>query len=103
VKKQGDAPDKYVETFAGGDIHTNPPATNESVQKSPKFFTRKIDWMPAPSIVSEIDSKVDMLKLERVLIEEGIQKFAEPQMALIKLIAQKSAVADRLLPVTKGV
>ena len=59
--------------------------------------------MPSPSIVSEIDKKVDMVKLERVLMKEGIQKFAEPQMALIRLIAQKRAAADRLRPVTKGV
>ena len=64
------------------------------MQKSPKIFTRHIDEMPSPSIVSEIDEKVDMLKLERMLMKEGIQKFAEPQMALIKLIAQKRAVAD---------
>ena len=80
-----------MEAFAGGDIQTNPPATNEAVQKSPKIFTRHIDEMPPPSIVSEIDKKVDMLKLERVLMNEGIQKFAEPQMAPIKLIAQKRA------------
>jgi transaldolase len=91
VKKQGDPPDKYVETFAGGDIQTNPPATNEAVQASSKTFTRQIDQLPSPSIVSEIDKKVDMVKLERVLMKEGIQKFADPQMALIKLIAQKRA------------
>ena len=65
VKKPGDPPDKYVEAFAGGDIQTNPPATNEAVEKSPKTYTRHIDQMPAPSIVSEIDRKVDMVKLER--------------------------------------
>jgi transaldolase len=91
VKKHGDPLDKYVETFAGGDIQTNPPATNEALQKSPKTFTRHIDEMPPPSVVTEIDKKIDMLKLERVLMNEGIQKFAEPQMALIKLIAQKRA------------
>jgi transaldolase len=103
VKTQGDPPDKYVETFAGGDIQTNPPATNEAVQKSSKTFTRQIDQLPSPSIVSEIDKKVDMVELERVLMKEGIQKFAEPQMALIKLIAQKRVVAGRVLPVRKGV
>ena len=62
VKKPGDPPDKYVEAFAGGDIQTNPPATNEAVEKSPKTYTRHIDQMPSPSIVSEIDRKVDMRK-----------------------------------------
>ena len=96
VKKPGDPPDKYVEAFAGGDIQTNPPATNEAVEKSPKTYTRHIDQMPSPSIVSEIDRKVDMVALERVLMEEGIKKFAEPQKALLRLIAQKRASASRL-------
>jgi transaldolase len=103
VKKPGDAPDKYVETFAGGDILTNPPATNEAVWRSPKVYTRRVDQMPAPSIISEIDENVDMLELERILMQEGIQKFAEPQMALINLIAQKRATSEILRPVTKGV
>jgi transaldolase len=89
VKKPGDAPDKYVEAFAGGDIQTNPPGTNEAVEKAPKIYTRCIDRMPSPSIVREIDKKVDMLALERVLMEEAIMKFAEPQKALLRLIAQK--------------
>jgi transaldolase len=47
--------------------------------------------MPSSHIVSEIDSKVDMMLLEHVLMEEAIKKFAEPQKALLKLIAQKRA------------
>jgi transaldolase len=89
VKKPGDPPDTYVEAFAGGDIQTNPPATNEAVEKSRKTYTRSIDQMPSPSIISEIDTKVDMAVLERVLMEEGIRKFAEPQRTLLGLIAQK--------------
>ena len=94
VKKPDDPPDKYVEAFAGGDIQTNPPATNEAVKKSPKTYTRQIDQMPSPSIVGEIDRKVDMAALERVLMEEAIKKFAEPQKALLRLIAQKRASAS---------
>ena len=82
---------------------TNPPATNEAVYASPKVYNRRIDHMPPPSIVSEIDKKVDMVELERVLMTEGMQKFAEPQKALIRLIAQKRAAADSLLPITEGV
>jgi transaldolase len=100
VKKPGDPPDKYVEAFAGGDIQTNPPATNEAVEKSQKTYTRHIDRMPPASIVSEIDKKVDMVTLERVLMDEGIKKFVEPQKALLKLIAQKRASASRSQPVT---
>jgi transaldolase len=100
VKKPGDPPDKYVEAFAGGDIQTNPPATNEAVEKSPKTYTRRIDQMPPASIFSEIDRTVDMVALERVLMEEGIKKFVEPQKALLKLIAQKRASTSRSQPVT---
>jgi transaldolase len=89
AKRPGDPPDKYVEAFAGGDIQTNPPATNAAVEQSPKAYTRHIDQMPAPSIGSEIDRKVDMVALERVLMEDGIKKFVEPQKALLKLIARK--------------
>jgi len=91
VKKPGDPPDKYVEAFAGGDIQTNPLATNESVERSPKTYTRRIDQMPSPSVVSEIDRMVNMEKLERVLMEEGIKKFVEPQKASLSLIAQTRA------------
>jgi transaldolase len=40
-------------------------------------------------VLEEIRKKVDIAKLERVLMEEGIQKFADPQKALIKTIAEK--------------
>lgn len=96
VKKPGDPPDKYVEALAGSDIQTNPPATNEVVEQSSKTYTRQIDQMPPESIVSEIDRKVDMVALERVLMDEGIKKFVEPQQALLKLIAQKRASTSRL-------
>lgn len=89
VKKPGDSPDKYVVALAGSDIQTNPPATNEFVEKSATTYTRQIDQMPPASIVSEVDNKVHMKVLERVLLEEGIEKFTEPQRALLRLIAQK--------------
>ncbi len=89
VKKPGEPPDRYVEAFAGGDIQTNPAATNEAVDKSSTAYTRLIDQMPTPSIVGEIDRKVDMATLERVLMAEGIRKFVEPQKALLELIAKK--------------
>jgi transaldolase len=80
-----------VEAFAGGDIQTNPPATNEVVEKAAKTYTRHIDQMPSPDVVGEIDGKVDMAALERGLMAEGIRKFVEPQRALLRLIAQKRA------------
>jgi transaldolase len=91
VKKQGDPPDRYVEAFAGGDVQTNPPATNEAVEKSPKTYSRHIDEMPSPDVVREIDRKVDMAALERGLMAEGVKKFVEPQRALLRLIARKRA------------
>jgi transaldolase len=95
VKKPGDPPDKYVEAFAGGDIQTNPSATNEAVEKSPNTYTRHVDRMPSPSIVSEIDRKVDMAEMERRLMDEGISKFVAPQRAILELIAQKRKSASR--------
>ena len=41
TKKPTDPPDKYVEALAGSDIQTNPPATNDAVEKLNKTYTRK--------------------------------------------------------------
>jgi transaldolase len=89
VKRKEDPPWKYVEAFAGSDIETNPPATNRAVQQSGRTFTRMVDKMPPPEVLAEIDAKVDMKHLEETLMEEGLKKFADPQKALLKLIAQK--------------
>jgi transaldolase len=42
-------------------------------------------------VLKEIHEKVDMQKLEDTLMREGIAKFADPQKALLKLIAEKRA------------
>lgn len=94
VKRPGDPADRYVEAFAGGDIETNPPATNAAVEESRKTYTRRIDQMPPASVVHEIDEKVDMAELESRLMEEGVRKFVEPQRALLQLIARKRASLD---------
>jgi transaldolase len=91
TKKPSDPPTKYVEAFAGSDIETNPPATNQAVQDSGKTFTRQVDQLPPAEVLAEIDKKVDMDHLEKVLMEEGLKKFADPQHALLKLIAKKRA------------
>jgi transaldolase len=91
TKKPTDPPDKYVEALAGSDIQTNPPATNDAVDKLNKQYTRKIDQMPPQAVVDEIHAKVDQKKLEDKLMEEGTAKFADPQHALLKLVAQKRA------------
>jgi transaldolase len=91
TKKPSDPPWKYVEAFAGSDIETNPPATNHKVQESGRTFTRHVDKLPPPEVLAEIDAKVDMKHLEETLMREGLEKFADPQKALLKLIAEKRA------------
>jgi transaldolase len=91
TKKKDDPPWKYVEDFAGSDIETNPPLTNELVQKSGRTFTRHVDKLPPKEVLDEIDAKVDMQKLEETLMDEGLRKFADPQKELLKLIASKRA------------
>lgn len=89
TKNPNDPPWKYVEAFAGSDIETNPPATNEAVNASGRMFARKIDELPPPNVLEEIDRAVDMQHLESTLMEEGVKKFADPQKALLTLIAKK--------------
>jgi transaldolase len=91
TKKPEDPKDKYVEALAGSDIQTNPPATNDAVDKLDKQYTRKVDQMPAQAILDEIDKKVDPAKMENTLMEEGTLKFADPQKALLKQIKEKRA------------
>ncbi|MEX0774706.1 MAG: transaldolase family protein [Phycisphaeraceae bacterium] len=89
VKMEGDPPDKYVSTLVGDGIQTNPPATNEAVEKLGKTYHRTVDQLPPKAVLEEIDQEVDMRKLEKTLLEEGIRKFADPQKELLKLIGDK--------------
>src|SRR5262245_37665011 len=89
TKKKEDPPWKYVQALAGSDIQTNPPATNEAVEKSGLTFKRTVDQMPPAEVLAEIDAKVDVKKMEDQLMREGELKFADPQKALLKLIAEK--------------
>jgi transaldolase len=89
TKKPEDPPWKYVEAFAGSDIETNPPATNDAVEKSGRTITRHVDELPPKAVLDEIDAKVDIKHLEETLMDEGLKKFADPQHALLKLIASK--------------
>jgi transaldolase len=91
TKKPGDPAWKYVEAFAGSDIETNPPKTNRDVEASGRTFSRQVDQLPPKEALDEIHRKVDLQKLEDVLMREGLAKFADPQKALIKLIASKRA------------
>ena len=91
VKDPAASADKYVAALAGSDIQTNPPATIDAVQRLNKTYVRKIDQLPARNVLNEIAEKVDMVELERVLMNEGTSKFAEAQKALLRLIAGKRA------------
>jgi transaldolase len=91
TKKPTDAPWKYVEAFAGSDIQTNPPATNEAVANGDQTFTRQVDRLPPKAVLDEIDRLVDMDRLEATLMAEGIAKFANPQKALLATVAKKRA------------
>ncbi|HEV7280565.1 MAG TPA: transaldolase family protein [Pirellulaceae bacterium] len=89
VKKKEDPAEKYVAALAGSDIQTNPPETNEAIANKSIVFTRQVDKMPPQNVLDEIDAKVDFAQMERVLMEEGLRKFADPQTKLLKTIAGK--------------
>jgi transaldolase len=89
TKMPEDPKDKYVAALAGSDIQTNPPETNAAVEELGNTYTRQVDRLPPDEVQQEIDQKVDFQKMEEVLMQEGLEKFANPQKALLDLIAQK--------------
>ena len=89
VKDPAEPPDKYVEALAGSDIQTNPSATNEAVQRLGKRYGREVDHALPDVVLKEIEVKVDMTELERVLMDEGTEKFVRPQKSLLKRVADK--------------
>jgi transaldolase len=89
TKKPEDPPWKYVEAFAGSDIETNPPATNEAVERSGRTITSHVGELPPAGVLAEIDRLVDIKKLEETLMSEGLKKFADPQKMLLALIGEK--------------
>ena len=91
TKRAEDPAWKYVEAFAGSDIETNPPETNDAYAKSGRTPSRQVDKLPPADVLAEIDREVDMVKLEETLMAEGVKKFADPQKDLLKLIATKRA------------
>lgn len=92
TKNPEDPADKYVSALAGSDIQTNPPGMNDAIQEMDGYaFKRTVDQLPADVVLQEIDDKVDFGLLEDVLMEEGLQKFSDPQKGLLALIAEKRA------------
>ena len=89
TKKPSDPKWKYVEAFAGSDIETNPPETNEAVAASGRSFTAQIHQLPPQNVLDAINQHVDFQKLENFLMADGLKKFADPQKALLELISTK--------------
>lgn len=89
TKNPADPPWKYVEALVGSGIQTNPPATNAAVEASGRVFTRTVDQLPPDAVVAEIAEKVDVAKMERTLMAEGLKKFAQPQHQLLALVAEQ--------------
>lgn len=90
TKKPTDEKWKYVAAFAGSDIETNPPETNEAVEKSGVTIKSQINEMPSESILKAIDQHVDFAKLEEFLMTDGLKKFADPQKALLEVLSTRS-------------
>jgi transaldolase len=89
TKKASDPADKYVSALAGSDIQTNPPATNDAVEKLNHNYVKQINLMPLQAVLDDIDAKVDPVHMENTLMDEGTAKFADPHKALLKLISDK--------------
>lgn len=95
AKRAGEPPDKYVAAFCGGDIQTNPPATNDWVAQSGRIYRPRLREFPATEIGDEIRAKVDMKRLEEVLMAEGIAKFADPHRELLARLADRRRTLSR--------
>ena len=90
TKDPEDPVDKYVAALAGADIQTNPPETNAAIQELvERTYTQTIDEPTDSAVLAEIDREVDFERLETVLMEEGIEKFAAPQRELLQLVADR--------------
>jgi transaldolase len=89
TKNAADAPWKYVAALAGSDIQTNPPDTNAAIAASNQIFTRQVDVMPSDAIAKELDAAVDVVHMEKTLMEQGVAKFVAPQKQLLSTIQEK--------------
>ena len=81
--------DYYARELVGSDIQTNPPETNQWIAEHDVRYERTVDRMPPKAILDELEAKVDMKRLEDVLMEEGIAKFAKPQKKLLETVKEK--------------
>lgn len=83
------AEDYYIAEMAGSDIQTNPPKTNAALQAMGKTYTAQSRTIGDPAAAGEMAEKIDLAKLEQVLMSEGTAKFADPHKQLIQTIADK--------------
>ena len=88
TKKPSDPAWKYVAAFAGSDIETNPPGTNNAVEQSGQEFGSQIESLPPQAVLDDIDQQVNWQTLEDHLMKEGLEKFADPQKSLLALLEQ---------------
>ena len=89
AKLDWQGPDYYVKHTAGSDIQTNPPETNRFLAEHDVKYDRQVDKMPTQSVLEELAEKVDLEEMERVLMAEGLEKFARPQRKLLETVREK--------------
>ena len=92
VKDPKDPPDKFNSGLAGGDIQTVPPESiREIAEMDSKQFQPLLHELPEQAFIDQLFKEVDFQKMEDVLMEEGLKKFADPQKALLAKIKEKRA------------
>jgi transaldolase len=87
--------DYYARELVGSDIQTNPPETNQWIAEHDVRYERTVDRMPPKAILDELEADVEMQRLEDVLMEEGIAKFAKPQKKLLETVKEKRAALGK--------
>jgi transaldolase len=90
VKDPAEDPCKYVKALAGSDIQTNPPETLDALAKDQGLLSAEVKAPSDEKIANDIERHVDWVKLEEVLMAEGVAKFVAPQKELITLIDKMS-------------
>ena len=96
TKKPEDPPWKYVIALAGSDIQTNPPATNDAVEsKRPDISAARSIKCRRPTCWPKSTPRSTCRNWKTQLMREGVAKFADPQKALLKLLARKARLAGR--------
>src|SRR5260221_13851728 len=77
TKKPSDPPWKYVEAFAGSDIETNPPATNQGVEASCREMRKHMYQLPAQVARDEAEGAAGISEREEAVIRVGVKNSAD--------------------------